>query len=106
LKYCPIKKSRKELFWPSPLKPAKFVESRPMNFSVILQNSNTLFQKSVRIAKAIIFFSSISPNVAKVGGLQSQGDKGAAVVDILQALANDGSGVLRLFRRGKKDGLK
>jgi hypothetical protein len=36
------------------------------------------------------------PNVAKVGGLQSQGAKGAAVVDLLQALGNAGSGVLRL----------
>jgi hypothetical protein len=44
----------------------------------------------------------MTPNVAKVGGLQSQGDKGAAVVDLLQALGNAGSGVLRLSRRGKK----
>ncbi len=36
------------------------------------------------------------PNVAKVGGLQSQG------VDLLQALGNVGSCVLRLCRRGKK----
>jgi hypothetical protein len=48
----------------------------------------------------------MNPNVAKVGGLQSQGAKGAAVVDLLQALGNAGSGVLRLSRRGKKDGLK
>jgi hypothetical protein len=44
----------------------------------------------------------LNPNVAKVGGLQSQGAKGAAVVDLLQALGNAGSGVLRLSRRGKK----
>jgi hypothetical protein len=43
-----------------------------------------------------------NPIVAKVGGLQSQGAKGAAVVDLLQALGNAGSGVLRLSRRGKK----
>ncbi len=32
----------------------------------------------------------VYPNVAKVGGLQSQGDKGAAVVDLLQALGKGG----------------
>jgi len=47
-------------------------------------------------------FIAIDPNVAKAGGLQSQGAKGAAVVDLLQALGNAGSGVLRLSRRGKK----
>jgi hypothetical protein len=46
--------------------------------------------------------ANIIPNVAKVGGLQSQGDKGAAVVDLLQALGNAGSGVIRISRRGKK----
>jgi hypothetical protein len=44
----------------------------------------------------------INPNIAKAGKLQSQGDKGAAVVDLLQALGNAGSGVLRLSRRVKK----
>jgi hypothetical protein len=38
----------------------------------------------------------VDPNVAKAGGLQSQGAKGAAVVNLLQALGNAGSGVLRL----------
>jgi hypothetical protein len=33
----------------------------------------------------------------KAGGLQSQGTKGAAVANLLQALGNTGSGVLRLF---------
>ena len=42
--------------------------------------------------------SHVYPNVAKVGGLQSQGDKGAAVVDLLQALGNAGSCVLRLLQ--------
>jgi hypothetical protein len=42
---------------------------------------------------------SISPNVAKVGGIQSQGAKGAAVVNLLQALGNAGSGALRLSWR-------
>jgi hypothetical protein len=42
------------------------------------------------------------PIVAKAGGLQSQGAKGAAVVDLLQALGNVGSEVLRLSRRVKK----
>jgi hypothetical protein len=37
-------------------------------------------------------------NVAKVGGLQSQGAKGAAVVDLLQALGNAGYEVLQLSR--------
>jgi hypothetical protein len=49
-----------------------------------------------------LIYRKVHPNVAKVGGLQSQGDKGAAVVDLLQALGNAGSGVLRLSRRGKK----
>jgi hypothetical protein len=44
----------------------------------------------------------VNPNVAKAGGLQSQGAKGAAVVDLLQALGNTGSGVLRISRRVKK----
>ena len=48
------------------------------------------------------FLWKLYPNVAKVGGLQSQGDKGAAIVDLLQALGNAGSYVLRLSRRGKK----
>jgi hypothetical protein len=51
---------------------------------------------------AIVCIGRIIPNVAKAGGLQSQGDKGAAVVDLLQALGNAGSCVLRLSRRGKK----
>jgi expansin (peptidoglycan-binding protein) len=42
------------------------------------------------------------PIVATAGGLQSQGAKGAAVVWLLQALGNAGSGVLRLSRRVKK----
>jgi hypothetical protein len=46
--------------------------------------------------------NTIYPNVAKVGGLQSQGAKGAAVVNLLQSLGNAGSCVLRLSRRGKK----
>jgi len=41
-------------------------------------------------------------SAAKAGGLQSQGAKGAAVADLLQALDNAGSGVLRLSRRVKK----
>ena len=44
----------------------------------------------------------LNPNVAKAGGLQSQGAKGDAVVDLLRALGNAGSGVLRLSRRVKK----
>jgi hypothetical protein len=38
----------------------------------------------------------LNPIVAKAGGLQSQGAEGAAVVNLLQALGNAGSGVLRL----------
>jgi len=41
----------------------------------------------------------VYPNVAKVGGLQSQGAKGEAVVNLLRILGNAGSGVLRLSRR-------
>ena len=43
-----------------------------------------------------------NPNVAKVGGLQSRGVEGEAVVHLLRALDNEGSGVLRLSRRVKK----
>jgi hypothetical protein len=38
-------------------------------------------------------------NVAKVGGLQSQGAKVEAAVTLLRTLGNAGSGVLRLSRR-------
>ena len=45
----------------------------------------------------------VNPNVAKVGGLQSQDAKGEAVpTPGLRALGNAGSGVLRLSRRVKK----
>jgi hypothetical protein len=47
-------------------------------------------------------FRHLYPSVAKVGGLQSQGAKGAAVVNLLQALGNAGSCVLRLSRRVRK----
>ena len=39
------------------------------------------------------------PNVAKVGGLQSQGVKGEVVVTLPRSLYNAGSEVLRLSRR-------
>ncbi len=38
----------------------------------------------------------MNPNDAKVGGLQSQGAEGEAVVNLLRTLGNTGSGVLRL----------
>ena len=38
------------------------------------------------------------PKVAKAGGLQSQGAKGEAVVNLLRTLGNAVSGVLRLSR--------
>jgi hypothetical protein len=41
----------------------------------------------------------MNPTVAKVGGLQSQGGKGEAVVNLLRTLGNAGSGVLRLSCR-------
>ena len=41
----------------------------------------------------------VYPNVAKVGGLQSQGVKGEAVVTLPRSLYNAGSEVLRLSRR-------
>jgi hypothetical protein len=47
-------------------------------------------------------FRKVAPNDAKVGGLQRQGAEGAAVVNLVQALGNDGSGALRLCRRVKK----
>jgi hypothetical protein len=40
----------------------------------------------------------IYPNVAKAGELQSQDAEGTAVVHLLQALGNAGSGVLRLLQ--------
>ncbi len=43
-----------------------------------------------------VFF--ISPNSAKVGGLQSQGGKGEAVAFLLRTIGNKGSGVLRLLQ--------
>jgi hypothetical protein len=43
--------------------------------------------------------SIVNPIVAKVGGLQGQGAKGEAVVNLLRTLGNAGSGVLRLSRR-------
>jgi len=43
--------------------------------------------------------SVFNPNVAKIGGLQSQGAKAEAVVNLLRTLGNSGSGVLRLSRR-------
>jgi hypothetical protein len=60
---------------------------------------------------------SMNPIVAKVGGLQSQGAKGEAVVNQLRLLGNAGSGVLRLSRlvgsklgarspKGKQHGIK
>jgi hypothetical protein len=42
---------------------------------------------------------SVSPILAKVGGLQSQGAKGEAVVNLLRTLGNAESEVLRLSRR-------
>ena len=44
----------------------------------------------------------VDSNSAKAGGLQSQSVKGAAVVYLLQAHSNAGSGVLRLSRRVNK----
>ncbi len=41
----------------------------------------------------------VYPIDAKVGGLQSQGVKGEAVVHLLRTIDNEGSGVLRLSRR-------
>ena len=40
----------------------------------------------------------LNPIVAKVGGLQSQGAKGEAVVNLLPTLGNAGAGALRLSR--------
>jgi len=45
-------------------------------------------------------FKTINPNVAKVGGLQSQGDWGWSSSTLLRSLSNDESEVLRLSRRG------
>jgi len=43
--------------------------------------------------------TTINPNVAKAGGLQSQDVKGEAVILLPQSLDNEGSEVLRLSRR-------
>jgi len=42
---------------------------------------------------------SVYPIVSKVGGLESQGARGEAVVNLLRTLGNEGSGILRLSRR-------
>jgi hypothetical protein len=44
-------------------------------------------------------FIQVYPNVAKAGGLQSQGVKGEVVVTLPRSLYNAGSEVLRLSRR-------
>jgi hypothetical protein len=41
----------------------------------------------------------VNPIDAKVGGLQSQGAKGKAVVNLLRTLGNVGSGTLRFSQR-------
>ena len=41
----------------------------------------------------------LNPNLAKVGGLQSQGIQGRSRSQLLRAFGNAGSGVLRLSRR-------
>jgi len=46
--------------------------------------------------------SYLYPNVAKVGGLQSQGARGEAVVHLLRTPGNEVSGALRLSQRVKK----
>jgi hypothetical protein len=48
------------------------------------------------------YFIRVYPNVAKAGGLQSQGAKGAAVVVYCKTLGNAGYEVLRLSRRVKR----
>jgi hypothetical protein len=70
--------------------------------SIFWQRHGMLKNASWSVKKPEEIESDIYPNIAKVGGLQSQGDKGAAVVDLLQAHGNAGSCVLRLSRRGKK----
>jgi hypothetical protein len=49
--------------------------------------------------KKLEFLIRIFPNVAKVGGLQSQGVKGEVVAVLPRSLYNAGSEVLRLSRR-------
>jgi len=44
----------------------------------------------------------VYPNVANVGGLQSQGARGDAVVNLLRIPGNAGSGALRRSPRVKK----
>jgi hypothetical protein len=52
--------------------------------------------------EGVLLVRHIHPNVAKAGGIQSQGAKGEAVVGLLRTLGNVGSGALRLSRRVKK----
>ena len=67
-------------------------------FSVMVIGSETI---NVRIFMMSSFNKKLkpNPNVAKVGGLQSQDAEGEAVVNLLRTLGNAGSGVLRLSRR-------
>jgi hypothetical protein len=59
-------------------------------------------RKRSEILPASLNLGAVYPNVAKAGGLQSQGAKGEAVVVLLRTLGNAGSEVLRLSRRVKK----
>ena len=60
-----------------------------------------MHESSIRkaISQAALIYGIVRPNVTKTGGLQSQGGKGAAIANLLQALGNAESGVLRFSRR-------
>ena len=57
------------------------------------------FSEFTKKIELIGMLPKLNPNVSKVGGLQSQGVKGEAVVTLPRSLYNAGSEVLRLSRR-------
>jgi len=65
-----------------------------LNFALYIYIVNFLWK--IKRFDSCNFFN---PIVAKVGGLQNQGAKGEAVVNLLLSLGNTGSGALRLSRR-------
>jgi len=58
-----------------------------------------LYVKKLELILVPTDFSGLYPNVAKAGGLQSQGVKGEVVVTLPRSLYKAGSEVLRLSRR-------
>ena len=80
----------------------KIKSKRNYSINSFAKNYKRLNRSSGSIENLVLRLRILNPNVAKVGGLQSQGAKGEAVVVLLRTLGNAGSEVLRLSRRVKK----